>query len=204
MAGSDDRGGNPDQRTGEQLARRTGRPCRLITELGLADRYFAAYAVVGSIGIAARSVGVSRSSVMRTLALGRQEEHGPFRHFADRHARVRDEKVVGLAQLIERAAIKDWRAASWLLERLAPQQFGRQAVEVRVPDPVRVQAEAWLDEVAGKAKTVREIYDQADTVEKMRAVITRDMQRRAERRAQLLRERSGNEAAGRDDAEGTG
>lgn len=203
-AANDDGGRNPDSgpasdQAGEQR-RRTGRPCRLITEPGLADRYFAAFALVRSIGVAARSIGIHRASVFRALERGRQEESGPYRDFCDRHARAKEEKIVALAQLVERASVKDPRMACWLLERLAPRQFGRQALEVRVPDPIRVQADAWLDATVAKAKTVDEVYAAADSVEKMDAVVRMDTKRRAQIRKAL--ERSGNGADVRDDDEG--
>jgi hypothetical protein len=45
-------GMNDDAAHDQAAAPRTGRPCRLMTEPGLADRYLAAYALTSSIGIA--------------------------------------------------------------------------------------------------------------------------------------------------------
>ena len=82
-------------------------------------------------------------------------------------------------------------AATWWLSHAHADQWGKRAVELSGGNrPLHVEAEAWLHRTVAQAKTVREVYDQADTIEKMRAVVAYDVQRRAEIRHQLA-ERNG-------------
>ena len=54
--------------------------------------------------------------------------------FVEALTKAEADAVARNAALVERHALKDWKAASWWLERRAPEEFGRQEkIEVTMP-----------------------------------------------------------------------
>jgi transposase len=99
-----------------------GRPTKLTPELQ--DDLVVLLAAGSPVGLAARTVGVSRRSVVRWLGGRGLREHveraradGPEHSDAVAEAR--------LVTLIARAASTDWTAAAFLLERQHPERWSR-------------------------------------------------------------------------------
>ncbi len=84
------------------------------------------------IDTAAAFAGVSASTVHNRITRGEQEQAAgktsEFVEFLEGLTRTRASVHVQLASQIQRAGEKDWRANAWMLERLAPDQFGRHRV----------------------------------------------------------------------------
>lgn len=91
--------------------------------------------VGGTWNMAAAAGGISPDT------LKRWRDKDPA--FASRIARARDDGTQKLADRIRQEAESgDWRAASWLLERIAPDQYGRRAIVVGSNGgPVQIEGE---------------------------------------------------------------
>jgi hypothetical protein len=80
-------------------------------------RILAAVEAGAPYGSAARRGGMSH----RSLNAWRAEDP----EFAAEFAAAREESIITGVETIRAASKHDWRAAAWLLERRAPQHFGR-------------------------------------------------------------------------------
>jgi hypothetical protein len=85
------------------------------------------------IAPAAAFAGISVSTVYNWIERGEQEQAAgktsKFVEFLEGTTRTRASVRVRLAGLIAGASGRDWRAAAWMLERIAPDEFGRHRVE---------------------------------------------------------------------------
>ncbi len=61
--------------------------------------------------------------------------------FSEALTRARGESALRLMGIINKAAPDDWRAASWILERRFPKDFGKQTLEVTGADGAPMQVE---------------------------------------------------------------
>ena len=116
---------------------------------------------------AAEYAGIHKSTLFDWLAKGRdaQDGHnipnGPlYADFADAITRARAQVEVRMVGLVQKAAIDNWQAATWYLERTRPRTYGRldrqeitgaegQPLAVSVADQ-RAAAEAVLNEIASR------------------------------------------------------
>jgi transposase len=99
-----------------------GRPTKLTPELQ--DDLVVLLAAGSPVGLAARTVGVSRRSVVRWLrGRGLRERVDQARSDGREHTDAVTE--ARLVTLIARTASTDWTAASWLLERQFPERWSR-------------------------------------------------------------------------------
>jgi hypothetical protein len=73
----------------------------------------------------ARAVGLSKATWYSILRRGREGSDPQYATFVEELEAARANAKVSLLTIVRAAAPRDWRAASWLLERLWPQQFGR-------------------------------------------------------------------------------
>jgi hypothetical protein len=96
-----------------------GRPTKLTPEL--ADDLVLLLAAEASSARAARAVGVSERSVTRWLRNGLQKNVERAR--AATPATTDALSEARLVVLISRAALTDWKAAAWLLERRHPERW---------------------------------------------------------------------------------
>lgn len=64
--------------------------------------------------------------------------------FSEELTRAKGESALSNINLIKNAALEDWRAAAWILERRFPQDFGKQALEITGADggPVQIEVSA--------------------------------------------------------------
>lgn len=75
--------------------------------------------------IAANLSGISSSTFFSWMAKGRNCE-GEFSEFLEAVERAFSQSMALRLGNINRAALKgDWRASAWLLEKMAPEEFGR-------------------------------------------------------------------------------
>jgi len=72
---------------------------------------------------ASAKAGVTDATVWRWIQRGRAEERGIYAEFAAAMEQAQAESISALVAQVTVAAQKDWRAASWLLTRRAPDQF---------------------------------------------------------------------------------
>ena len=106
--------------------RRTGRPTKLNPLL--VERLCLALEEPLPIGMACDLVGLHRSTFHRWMRRGEGEDayktHPAFSDFCDRVTRARARGQVKLFRTIRDDPKGGWRAATWLLERLNPEDFG--------------------------------------------------------------------------------
>ena len=72
---------------------------------------------------ASARAGVSDATVWRWIQRGRGEPGSVYERFADAIDVAQAQSVAALVAQVSEAAAKDWRAASWLLTRRAPDEF---------------------------------------------------------------------------------
>ena len=100
-----------------------GRPPALTPDVG--TTIVRALKMGCTIECAAALGGVGRSTAFAWLRRGAHEESGPyFELWVQARAAIAHAEATNVA-LISVAARKDWRAASWLLERRNPASWGR-------------------------------------------------------------------------------
>ena len=99
------------------------RPAKLTPEL---TREITAYISDGnSPTISATLVGISSSTYFSWMSKGSNQEPR-FMEFSESIERAKAQSIVNRVAYISRAADSGhWRAAAWLLERIAPESFGK-------------------------------------------------------------------------------
>lgn len=92
-----------------------------------------------SIASACAAANIDKATYHRWIARG--DEGPPFGDFRDATTKARSEGTRGLEHTVRKAAVGDWRAAAWMLERRAPEDWSKRteitgkdggAVEVQV------------------------------------------------------------------------
>lgn len=92
-----------------------------------------------SIASACAAAGITKTSYYEYHQ--RASEGPPFSVFAAATTKARSEGTRGLEHTVRKAAVGDWRAAAWMLERRAPEDWSKRteitgkdggAVEVQV------------------------------------------------------------------------
>lgn len=79
-----------------------------------------------SLRRAAPGVGVSHVTAYKWHRLGQEEESDQkYKDFYNAVEQAHSDCIKSNVALIERAAIKHWQAAAWLLERRFPHEYGR-------------------------------------------------------------------------------
>lgn len=93
---------------------------------------------------ACKYAGIDESTLYKWLELGAQEEQPYFELFKCLR-KAEGEAIVRSMAVIETAARSGtWQAAAWRLERLYPDEYGRQVIEQKVSGQV-VHAHAWIE-----------------------------------------------------------
>jgi len=101
-----------------------GRPTKLNDELqqAILDNIVAGCV----IEVAVRSVGISETTFYRWLKEADDTPEGsPLRQFRDAVERAKDECESRSLSIIANAAVTNWTAAAWLLERRHPERWAR-------------------------------------------------------------------------------
>ena len=101
---------------------------------------------------AALYAGVGESTVHRWLAMAEAAKPKPeFVEFREAGQRAQARSVTRLVAMVTRAADNDWRAAAWLLERRAPEDF--MTAEKRAGlEAARAEAEVVKAQADGKLR----------------------------------------------------
>jgi transposase len=74
---------------------------------------------------AAGCAGIGKSTYYRWMKRGEDEESGPYREFKDAVRLAEAEAEMKALAMVRDAAPRDWRAATWFLERRFPHRWGR-------------------------------------------------------------------------------
>lgn len=138
-------------------AGKAGRPT--VIDAALREQFMAALATGVGVGVAAAFAGIGRSTAHGWLARGEKEaaagvtaETSEFVAFLDGVTRTRASVHVRLAAAITSAASGDWRAAAWMLERLAPEEFGKH--RITQPEQHTYAGGSVVDELLGGRQPV--------------------------------------------------
>jgi transposase len=91
---------------------------------------------------AAQAAGIGKSTLNQWIRKG-EEGQEPYAAFAAAVARARAQAVDSLVSTIRTAAVDDWRAASWLLERGHVADFGAKRIEHTGKHGSPIQVESW-------------------------------------------------------------
>jgi hypothetical protein len=100
------------------------------------------------VHVAARAAGISRQTFADWLQRGQGDAalDEPYRELRERVEQARAEGEARNVARIAAAAVEDWRAAAWLLERQYPDRWGRPSTRVRPaelePAPIEEELEA--------------------------------------------------------------
>jgi hypothetical protein len=187
---------------------RAGRPSKLTQEV--ADTVLTCIGHGASVGEAAAACDLDKDTIHEWNRRGRRDRaegrDTPYARFSDRYENTRRAAAVPIISAVYGAALKgNINAARFWLSSRFPERWSQSAVTLRTGSaPVRVQVEAteeWLHKTVTTAKTIREAYDQADSVEKMAALVRYDTERRAAMRAELLTRQGNGAALDADEAE---
>lgn len=117
--------------------RERGRPTVLTPEV--ADTILTLVRAGNYLEVAAAAAGVARDSLFEWLKRGARERRSvqagkrekprkseqPFVDFSDSLQKARGTSEAADLEVIRRAAVKNWQAAAWRLERKHPQRWGR-------------------------------------------------------------------------------
>ena len=102
-----------------------GRKC-LLLDAGRMARLRDAIIVGNTIETACNLAGISRKSYYRWLKEAEDAPEGHIlRQFRDTVKEARAEAAHRMLMIIQKAAMKDWRAAAWFLERRYPEDWSR-------------------------------------------------------------------------------
>jgi hypothetical protein len=88
------------------------------------DRIVAAVRAGNYIETAAAFAGISKETLYQWLKSGARADSGPLREFVDAVHQALAAAEVRDITLIGKAAEKNWQAAAWRRERMAPQRWG--------------------------------------------------------------------------------
>lgn len=95
---------------------------------------------------AAAFAGVSKNTLYHWLKVGERSSSGPERKFRDDVHLALAAAEVNCTALIGKAALKNWTAAAWMLERRHPERWGRQD-RAMIETGVRKELEAAMSKL---------------------------------------------------------
>ena len=81
--------------------------------------------------VAASCAGVSVPCVRNWLSLGKYHAHTSYSVLTSRYIKAKSDAEAELVGYVRSAAAKDARHAQWLLERMAPERWGKDAGELK-------------------------------------------------------------------------
>jgi len=131
------------------------RPTKFTEELG--QKLLDALRAGHYMHVAAALVGIAESTLYRWIERG-EEGESPFKQFACDVARARAEAESRALLLIQKAALTNWQAAAWFLERAYPLRWGRRPPappETEEPVHITVVWPEHADQLELQAKTQR-------------------------------------------------
>ena len=112
-------------------------------------------------------VGISPSTYFHWMSKGSKKEPG-FLEFSESIERAKAQSIVNRVAHISRAADSgNWRAAAWLLERMAPESFGKNST--RAPE---VGAQRIEKPNKSSAISIEELEDKVRQIKLMRGELS--------------------------------
>lgn len=119
------------ERCAAHLGRAVGPETALTDEI--TDRLVLMLRAGNYIDVACRAAGIAKATYHKWMALGRSQapRHTAHRLFRERVQRASSEGETVNVAVIASAARSNWQAAAWLLERQAPERWGRVSVRAR-------------------------------------------------------------------------
>lgn len=112
-----------------------GRPTKLTPELQ--TQVVQAIAAGNYMETAAQYVGVNKVSLYAWLKRGNRQKKGPYREFLNAVKKALAQAEIRDVAIISTAAMTQWQAAAWRLERKTPGKWGRRD-EVKLRGKVKV------------------------------------------------------------------
>lgn len=98
---------------------------------------------------AAGACGVNRATYYVWMAKGREAKSGRYKDFHDDVVRAREAAEADLVAMVKLAAVEDWRAASWMLERTRKGKYAKPIhLEQDLQTTVTIQGAPWLQDQA--------------------------------------------------------
>lgn len=110
-----------------------GRPSKLTPET--IKRITDAIRVGATYELAAQYGGVAYNTFNEWMKAGEAANSGKHREFYEAVKSAEGDAAVKWLAVIDRAAIEQWQAAAWKLERRYPREYGRQIVQNEVSGP---------------------------------------------------------------------
>ena len=101
--------------------RKPGRPSKLSPET--AARVLSAVRCGAPNKVACAAAGICTETMNSWLRKADDRPGSEYAAFSANLTRARQEGITARLAIIQKAAVKDWRAAAWLLERDVPDQF---------------------------------------------------------------------------------
>lgn len=86
---------------------------------------FAALQRGATYEIACDLAGISYKTLRNWIKRGEKQKTGEFFQFLQELKKTQATAVVNLLDIIDKAAVKNWQAAAWKLERRYPETYGR-------------------------------------------------------------------------------
>lgn len=136
-----------------------GRPSKLTKEVH--ERIVSAVAKGCPLVSAAAAAGIGHTTVKTWMQKGETQKSGGYAAFRADVVRARDVAVGQYVEMVNEAAVKDHRAAAWMLARLDPNRWGdpgkrhNRAQEDRILSAQVSKAEAEARLVEAKAKAAQ-------------------------------------------------
>jgi hypothetical protein len=100
--------------------------------------------------------GITDRTFHNWMTRGEEEQKGPFFQFFHSATRARAKAKAKLVKVIIKAADRDWKAASFLLERMHPAEFGRTGER---PVPQQESKEIDVQIIYNTTKPMSELLD---------------------------------------------
>jgi hypothetical protein len=110
----------PEKRTA-RTKRTPGRPSLLTPDVE--TRIMNAIRCGAPNRVACAAAGIGERTFYRWEERAGERPGSEYASFAEKLARARQEGVTARLALVQKAAVRDWRAAAWLLERDMPEVF---------------------------------------------------------------------------------
>ena len=87
----------------------------------------------------AQYLGISEHTWYEWLKHGEEQKKGIYSQFKQSVKKAQAEAIAKNVQLIQKAAITNWQAAAWWLERRYPKEFGRKdRMDMSSNDGIRI------------------------------------------------------------------
>lgn len=101
---------------------------------------------------AAAMAGISEKSFLTWMAKGRKKEH-PYESFFLAVEKAKAEDIANNCKHINTAAITQWQAAAWMLERKYPEFYGRETWRIKQLEEELTQLRKLIEKALSPGQT---------------------------------------------------